>query len=136
MEKCLDAVTVCPNQLAQRAALFGLQHLGEWLKGERLEILERRAAMEAGFRRMNRWRLLGCGAYFAYVEHPFEMDSDAVAKRLLASKNILAIPGTMCGLKRSDGGSGRPERQIRFAFPNIGLEEIADFFERLATFEP
>ena len=136
VEKCLDAVTVCPNQLAQRAALFGLQHLGEWLKGERLEILERRAAMEAGFRRMNRWRLLGCGAYFAYAEHPFEMDSDAVAKRLLASKNILAIPGTMCGLKRSDGGSGRPERQIRFAFPNIGLEEIADFFKRLAAFEP
>ena len=136
VEKCLDAVTVCPNQLAQRAALFGLRHLGEWLKGERLEILGRRAAMEAGFRRMNDWKLLGCGAYFAYAEHPFEMDSDAVAKRLLGSKNILVIPGTMCGLKRSDGGSGRPERQIRFAFPNIGLEEIEEFFRRLSAFKP
>ena len=71
-EKFLDTVTICPNQLGQIAALWGLRNLGEWLAGERAEILDRRAAipgMPALRRRAG--ELLGCGAYFAYLEHPF-----------------------------------------------------------------
>jgi hypothetical protein len=68
----LDTVTICPNQLGQRAALWGMRNLGQWLAGERAEILDRRAAAEAEFARLEGWRLLGCGAYFAYVEHPFD----------------------------------------------------------------
>jgi aspartate/methionine/tyrosine aminotransferase len=72
VEKVLDTVTICPNQLGQRAALWGMRNLGQWLAGERAEILDRRAAVEEGFARLPGWRLLGCGAYFAYAEHPFE----------------------------------------------------------------
>ena len=42
VEKFLDTVSICPNQLGQKAALWGMQNLSEWLKGERLEILRRR----------------------------------------------------------------------------------------------
>ena len=45
IEKFLDSVAICPNQLGQIAALWGMQNLGQWLAGERAEILARRAAM-------------------------------------------------------------------------------------------
>ena len=45
-EKFLDTVTICPNQLGQHAALWGMRNLGQWLAGERAEILDRRAAIE------------------------------------------------------------------------------------------
>ncbi|MBT8475237.1 MAG: aminotransferase, partial [Alphaproteobacteria bacterium] len=39
VEKYLDTVTICPPQLGQRAALWGMQNLDQWLAGERDEIL-------------------------------------------------------------------------------------------------
>ncbi|MBC7155428.1 MAG: hypothetical protein H5U19_12620 [Rhodobacteraceae bacterium] len=43
------------------------------------EILERRAAMVAGFAALPGWCLLGCGACFAYAEHPQARPSDQLA---------------------------------------------------------
>src|SRR5690606_14098145 len=70
-EKFLDCVAICPAQIGQIAALWGLRSLSQWVAGERDEILARRRAIEAGFARLPGWRLLGCGAYFAYAEHPY-----------------------------------------------------------------
>ncbi|MEO0357600.1 MAG: aminotransferase, partial [Pseudomonadota bacterium] len=69
VEKFLDTVSVCPNQLGQKAALWGMQNLAQWVAGERAEILARRDAIELHFPKLaaRGWRLLGCGAYFAYV---------------------------------------------------------------------
>ncbi len=47
VEKFLDTVAICPNQIGQRAALWGMRNLGQWLGGERAEILARRAAITA-----------------------------------------------------------------------------------------
>ncbi|MDO6646763.1 hypothetical protein, partial [Acinetobacter guillouiae] len=81
-EKFLDTVTICPNQLGQHAALWGMQNLGQWLSGERAEILDRRAAISDHFPMLEPegWKLMGVGAYFAYVEHPFDMPSDQLAQ--------------------------------------------------------
>ena len=69
-EKVLDTVTICPPQLGQKAALWGLRNLTDWLAAERAEILARRAAALAAVAALPGWRVLGCGAYFLYVEHP------------------------------------------------------------------
>ncbi len=45
IEKFLDTVTICVSGPGQMAALWGLENLTDWLAGERLEILRRRAAM-------------------------------------------------------------------------------------------
>ena len=50
------------QQLGQRAALWGMENLGEWLAGERREILARRRAMVSGLNRLKGWRCLGAGA--------------------------------------------------------------------------
>jgi len=128
-EKFLDTVTICPNQLGQRAALWGMQNLSQWLAGERDEILDRRAAIEDNMPRLaaKGWQLLGCGAYFAYLAHPFDMPSDVLAQRLVSEASILALPGTMFMPKDDPAGA----RQLRIAFANVDRAGIATLFDRL-----
>ncbi len=130
IEKFLDTVAICPSQLGQIAALWGMQNLSGWVAGERAEILARKAAMIAGFAALPDWRLLGCGAYFAYVEHPFPTASDVLCKRLVSEASLLMLPGTMFQPSQSPDG----KRQIRIAFANVDTTGIAEVFRRLATF--
>lgn len=128
-EKFLDTVTICPNQLGQRAALWGMQNLGDWLAGERTEVLDRRAAIADHFPRLaaKGWQLLGCGAYFAYMQHPFDISSDALAPLLVKKAGVLALPGTMFVPDGDPDGA----RQLRIAFANIDRTGIATLFDRL-----
>ena len=130
VEKFLDTVAICPSQLGQIAALWGMQHLSQWVAGERAEILDRRAAMTAGFHQLPGWQLLGCGAYFAYVAHPFDMASDVLAKRLVQEAGLLMLPGTMFN------PAGHGTRDLRIAFANVDPAGIAEVFRRLAAFAP
>ncbi|MGL4309174.1 MAG: aminotransferase [Paracoccaceae bacterium] len=129
VEKFLDTVAICPSQLGQIGALWGMRNLSDWLAGERAEILARRAAMTAGFARLPGWRLLGCGAYFAYAEHPFAMPSDRFAKELVERAHILLLPGTMFTPAGDDAG----KRQLRIAFANIDSADIDRLIARLQS---
>ncbi len=130
VEKFLDTVAICPSQLGQIGALWGMRNLGQWLAGERDEILNRRAAMVDGFKQLPDWTLLGCGAYFAYVEHPFDIASDALCKRLVTEASLLMLPGTMF----QPEGSAAGKRQIRIAFANVDAMGIAEVIRRLQAF--
>ncbi|WP_421703976.1 aminotransferase [Aliiroseovarius sp.] len=130
VEKFLDTVTICPAQLGQHAALWGMRHLADWVGGERLEILDRRAAVEEHFAPLPGWRILGCGAYFAYVEHPFDMASEALCQRLVTDASVLALPGSMFMPEGDPAGA----KQLRIAFANIDRAGIATLAERLARF--
>ncbi|MGI1663248.1 aminotransferase [Palleronia sp. KMU-117] len=129
VEKFLDTVTICPAQLGQHAALWGMRNLKDWLAGERHEILARRAAMQSGFAALDGWRLLGIGAYFAYAEHPFAERSDALARRLVRDAGVLLLPGTMFVPPDDPAGA----RQLRIAFANIDGAGIAEFLSRLGA---
>ncbi|MDT8853652.1 aminotransferase [Paracoccaceae bacterium Fryx2] len=129
VEKFLDTVAICPSQLGQIGALWGMRNLGQWLAGERAEILARRAAMIEGFAALPDWRLLGCGAYFAYVEHPFALPSDLLARRLVTEAGLLMLPGTMF----QPEGAAAGKRQLRIAFANVDATGIAEMFRRLKS---
>ncbi|MDX5384315.1 MAG: aminotransferase [Rhodobacterales bacterium] len=130
VEKFLDTVTICPNQLGQIAALWGMRNLDQWLAGERDEILARRAAIEAGFPRLaaQGWDLRGVGAYFAYVAHPFDESSDRLAQRMVRDAGVLALPGTMFMPEGNADGA----RHLRIAFANVDSAGIQVLFDRLA----
>ena len=130
VEKFLDTVGICPNQLGQIAALWGMRNLAQWVAGERAEILSRKAAMTLGFHALPAWTLRGCGAYFAYVEHPFGLTSEAVCKAAVSQINVLMLPGSMFHPKDAPDG----QRQIRMAFANVDQTTIAELFGRLASF--
>ncbi len=129
VEKFLDTVTICPNQLGQIAALWGMQNLTQWLAGERAEILNRRAAIEDNMPRLRAqgWRLLGCGAYFAYMQHPYDMPSDELARKLVRDAGVLLLPGSMFQPENDPDGA----RQLRVAFANVDPPGINRLFDRL-----
>lgn len=129
VEKFLDCVAICPGQLGQIGALWGMRNLSQWVAGERDEILARRAAMVGGFAALPQWKLLGCGAYFAYVEHPYPLASNELAKRLVQEASLLMLPGTMFQPAGSEAG----KRQLRIAFANVDAGGIAEMFRRLAA---
>ncbi|SFS75385.1 Aspartate/methionine/tyrosine aminotransferase [Sulfitobacter marinus] len=130
VEKFLDTVAICPGQIGQHAALWGMQKLSQWLAGERDEILARRRAITDNMPKLTAkgWKLLGLGGYFAYLEHPFKERSDQLAKRMVRKASILCLPGTMFyPLGDPDGAC-----QLRIAFANLDTDGIAVLFDRMA----
>jgi aspartate/methionine/tyrosine aminotransferase len=128
VEKFLDTVAICPSQLGQIAALWGMQNLSQWLAGERAEILSRRSALTTEFARLEGWRILGCGAYFAYVQHPYALSSPDLCRDLVGKSGLLMLPGTMFQPLGAGGD------QIRIAFANVDTAGIAEVARRLAAY--
>ncbi len=131
VEKFLDTVAICPGQMGQYAACWGMQNLSQWVAGEREEILDRRAAISDGMPLLESkgWRLLGLGAYFAYLEHPFDLPSDELARRLVSEAGVLLLPGTMFMPESDPAG----KRQVRIAFANLDRAGIGQLFDRLTS---
>ncbi len=129
VEKFLDTVAICPGQIGQHAALWGMRNLRRWLAGERAEILARRATIAEQFPALaaRGWKLMGLGAYFAYMQHPWALDSDLLARRLVSEAGILLLPGSMFTPAGDPGGA----RQLRIAFANLDRAGIAGLFARL-----
>ena len=127
VEKYVDSLTICPPALGQKAALWGIRNLDQWLSGERAEILDRRAAITAMFDALPGWTLKGAGGFFAYVEHPFDNSSDQVARRLLFDQAALSLPATFFAPEHD----ANAKRHIRFAFANIDRAGIAALQTRL-----
>ena len=129
IEKALDTFTVCPPQLGQYAANWGLNNLEAWTAERRTEILQRAKHFSEKFQPLSAagWSLRGCGAYFAFVEHPFEDESNILAPLILRDQGILLMPGTMFYPKHNPLGS----RSFRIAFANIDKNKISTLLERL-----
>lgn len=132
MEKIQDTVIICPSMIGQKAALWGIRNLRQWVASERDEILDRRAAVREYLGPVAGWDILGVGAYFAFLGHPFAATSEEVAKRLVREAGILALPATMFA---------PPEDRIckkglRIAFANIDRKQIAEMAGRLRALEP
>ncbi len=132
IEKFQDTAIICPNQLGQRAALWGMRNLRQWVAGERAEILDRRAAVTEHLGPLEGWDILGLGAYFAFVSHPFDASSEEVARRLVQDASILALPATMFAPPLDP----ICRKGLRIAFANIDRTEIAELARRLAAITP
>ena len=133
IEKFLDTVTICPSQIGQIAALEGLRSLSQFVAGERDELIARRDALRAEFAEgVGGWKMRGSGAYFAYLEHPFDMGSEELAQRLVREQSLLALPGTFF----APDGDPDAQKTLRIAYANVGVAGIVEAMERLRAFVP
>ncbi len=94
--------------------------------------MARRAALQAGFAQVDGWQVLGCGAYFAYVRHPFDMAAPDLARDLVGKASLLALPGTMFRPK----GDAQGTRELRIAFANVDSMALGEVCARLAAYRP
>ena len=124
--KVMDCLAICAPNIGQRAALYGLQHLGEWRADKRSLMAERVGAFQRAIENGDSgYRLRSIGAFFAYMEHPYEdQESKQVAKRLAEEQNLSCMPGGMFGPGQ--------ERMLRFAVANIETRVAGDIAARLA----
>lgn len=121
--KVMDTIQICTPRISQDAALYGLQHVWPWVAEKRAMLAQREAALRDVFTSEDMgYELISAGAYFAYIQHPFEdLSAKQVARMLADEQNVLCLPGSYFGPQQ--------ERFLRFAFANAE----ADGMEMLAT---
>jgi aspartate/methionine/tyrosine aminotransferase len=124
MKKIQDCAAICAPHAGQLAALYGLQNLHDWKLEKALELQLRARAIKTAFEHPDlNYRLVCAGAYFAYIEHPFEEPSRSVVKRLIQEFDLISLPGSYFGQQQ--------EKFIRFAFANVNEIHFAEVVRRL-----
>jgi len=124
MKKIQDCTAISAPHAGQLAALYGLQNLHDWKLEKALELQLRARAIKTAFEHPDlNYRLICAGAYFAYIEHPFEEPSRAVVKRLIQEFDLISLPGSYFGQQQ--------EKFIRFAFANVNEIHFDEVVRRL-----
>ena len=112
LSKVQDCTAICAPHSGQLAALFGLQNLNHWKLEKARELQLRALAIKTMFDNPDlNYRLVSAGAYFAYIEHPFDEPSRAVVKRLIQEFDLISLPGSYFGQDQN--------KFIRLAFANV-----------------
>tara|TARA_B100001250_G_scaffold413774_1_gene449032 strand:- start:113 stop:1294 length:1182 start_codon:yes stop_codon:yes gene_type:complete len=133
VEKFLDTTSICPNRLAQKAALFGLTNLERFVRTEKNKVDKIKLIFTEGIKKIPGWTLLGIGGYFAYLTYKPNINSINMSKRLLSEQSILTIPGSMFYPQKKNIFI-KEKQSIRIAFANSTEKEIKTVLERLSKF--
>jgi aspartate/methionine/tyrosine aminotransferase len=125
--KIMDNIQICAPRAPQAAVAEAIPSLRDWRDGNRLEILNRAATLKSTMAKLPAWQLAACGAYFAFVRHPFAgLTSSEAARKLALEAGVLTIPGSYFG-KGLDS-------YLRLAFANADSANIQNLQERLRNF--
>ena len=133
MEKFLDATTICPNQLGQEAAIYGLAHLSKFIERQRIIILNRKNSLIVAMKELPNWKILSSGAFFAYIEYPMPLTSVKFSELLLEEVSLLVVPGSMFESKTAMQLHG--DKTFRLAFANVTKINLTTVVNRLKAFE-
>ncbi len=124
LKKIQDCTAICAPHAGQLAAVYGLQNLQTWKLEKSDELARRAIAIRQAFDHPDlNYRLISAGAYFAYIEHPFEAPARDVVKRLIQQHEIISLPGSYFGRDQ--------EKFIRFAYANVHEKHFDDVIQRL-----
>jgi aspartate/methionine/tyrosine aminotransferase len=124
LKKVQDCTVICAPHAGQLAAVYGLQNLHDWKLEKSDELAHRAVLIRQAFGHPDlRYRLVSAGAYFAYIEHPFDAPARDVVKRLIEEQEIVCLPGSYFGRDQ--------EKYIRFAFANVHESHFDDVIQRL-----
>lgn len=124
LKKIQDCTAICAPHAGQLAAVYGLQHLHSWKLEKSEQLAQRAIAIRQAFEHPDlNYRLISAGAYFAYIQHPFDAPARDVVKRLIQDHEIISLPGSYFGQDQ--------EQFIRFAYANVHQSHFEDVIQRL-----
>ena len=124
MKKVQDCTAISAPHVGQLAALYGLQNLHDWKLEKARELQDRAIAIKQALSHSDLdYRLVCAGAYFAYIEHPFDASSRDVVKGLIENFELVSLPGVYFGQ--------RQEKFIRLAFANVHESCFDEVVKRL-----
>jgi aspartate/methionine/tyrosine aminotransferase len=127
--KVLDSLQICAPRVAQAPVAWAIEALADWRLANARSMIERGSTFRRALASQNLWQAITIGAYFAYVQHPFEHAvSREAAARLAGARGILTLPGSFFGPGQ--------ERFLRVSFANVGPDVLATLGKRfLASLE-
>ncbi len=124
LKKVQDCTAICAPHAGQLAALYGLQNLHQWKIEKSDELAQRAIAIKQAFAHPDlKYRVVSAGAYFAYIEHPFDAPARDVVKRLIQQQKIVCLPGSYFGQDQ--------QQFIRLAYANVHESRFEDVIGRL-----
>lgn len=124
LKKIQDCTAICAPHAGQLAALYGLRNLHDWKLEKSDELAQRAIAIRQAFAHPElKYRLVSAGAYFAYIQHPFDASARDVVKRLIEQHEIVCLPGSYFGQQQ--------EQFIRLAYANVHESRFEDVIGRL-----
>jgi len=124
LSKVQDCTAICAPHAGQLAAVYGLQNLHNWKLEKSNELARRAILIRQAFEHPKLdYRLVSAGAYFAYVQHPFDEKARAVVRRLIKEQELLCLPGSYFGPDQ--------DRYIRLAYANVHDRHFDDVIARL-----
>lgn len=125
--KVMDNLQICAPRAAQSAVAKAIVPLADWREANRLEIQNRASAMRKAFAELTGWQINSIGAYFAFVQHPFEGRSSIdVAKAMAEQAGVSCLPGAFFGENQ--------DKFLRIAFANADVKTIGLLKGRLQAF--
>jgi aspartate/methionine/tyrosine aminotransferase len=125
--KVLDCIQISPSRAGQVAVAQAVEPMRDIRAANRSEINGRAMAFRQALAPLNNWQVESCGAYFAYLRHPFTgIPAVTVARRLAQERGVLMLPGPYFG----------PEQDpfLRVAVANVGRDALGELGQRLAGF--
>ena len=124
LSKVQDCTAICAPHAGQLAAVYGLQNLHDWKLEKSQELAQRAVLIRQAFEDPDlNYRLVSAGAYFAYVQHPFDEAARDVVRRLVQEHELLCLPGSYFGPQQ--------EQFIRLAYANVHERHFDDVIARL-----
>ena len=126
--KVLDCIQISPSRAGQAAVARAVEATREVRAANRSEINARSVAFRQALLPLNHWRIESCGAYFAYLRHPFTgVPAATVARRLAEERGVLMLPGPYFGPGQ--------DPFLRVAVANVGRDALGELGQRLAGFD-
>jgi aspartate/methionine/tyrosine aminotransferase len=125
--KLLDCAAICAPRIGQEAAWAGLTSAGKWRQDRAEQLAGRRERFRAAMaERPGGFELLSCGAFFAWIRHPFaDRTTDELVRRLALEHDILVLPGS--AFLPDD------RQTLRVSFANGDDATLAEFTRRIAS---
>ena len=124
LAKVQDCTAICAPHVGQLACVYGLENLDDWKREKSDELAERAQAIKKAFEHPDlQYQLISAGAYFAYVQHPFDMPARDVVKRLIQDQELVSLPGSYFGPQQ--------DQFIRLAFANVHQCHFDEVIKRL-----
>lgn len=125
--KVMDNLQICAPRPPQAALAKVIPALGDWRRGNALEITARAKALTDVMGGAPGWEISALGAYFAFVRHPFaDFSAYEAAHRLAREVGVITIPGSFFG--------NDLEPYLRIAFANADVPTILQLSARLEPF--
>lgn len=129
--KVADCYQISPSNISQAAIAPVYDQLDDFKLEQKLSLIEKHKVLESLIDELGGWKITSSGAYYAFVNYPYNLSSTDVASTLARKFGILTLPGAFFTTDdRSDANN-----HLRISVANVTKETLLDTKQRWLDFD-